>query len=84
MSADHNTLGPHPVGPNDDSDTQDNRGIGGPDAIAFALDAIEPETLPNDDQYWPEVRRRIEAWRQDLDGWRTGDIQQELDGWEDR
>jgi len=45
---------------------------------------VEPETLPDDtDRYWREVRRRAEAWRDGRDGWRTGDIDSSLAGFDD-
>lgn len=51
---------------------------GGPRVgLTRVLWEIDPDTLPEDDP-WPEVARRIEAWRDGRDGWRTGEIATDL------
>lgn len=52
---------------------------GGPNTgRAYILSQIEPATLPEED-VWAEVARRIRAYEEDRDGWRTGDIDTSLD-----
>lgn len=45
--------------------------------LAWALAEIDPETLPETDP-WPEVRRRVAAWREGRPGWRTGRVETTL------
>ncbi len=59
-----------------DSGRGDDGGINR--GVAYALLEIDYETLPDGD-VWPEVRRRIDAWRAGRDGWRTGEIAATID-----
>jgi len=49
--------------------------------LCYALSEIDPETLPTDGDPWPEVCRRLAAYRQDRPGWRTGAIESTIDEW---
>lgn len=62
-------------------DTGEQRG-GFHSGYTLVLWEIDPDTLPVENP-WPEVRRRIAAKQAGIEGWRTGELQQELDGWED-
>jgi hypothetical protein len=46
--------------------------------LTFFLAEIEPDTLP-EENVWGEVARRAEAWQDGRSGWRTGEIQSQLD-----
>lgn len=54
---------------------------GGPNAgPAYVLSEIDPDTLPDDpDEWFGEVARRIRAWQRGQRGWRTGDLDHQLD-----
>jgi hypothetical protein len=63
-------------------------GDGGPDVesakalsgLALILWEIDAETLPDDNDRFPEeVRRRVAAAREGVDGWRTGELATTLD-----
>lgn len=48
--------------------------------VAWALDEIDPTTLPDDPRAaWDEARRRYQAYQAGRDGWRTGRLSAELD-----
>jgi len=49
--------------------------------VAWCLAEIESDTLPEEDP-WPEVRRRLSAYRDDRPGWRTGEIETTLETFE--
>jgi len=46
--------------------------------VSWVLAEIDQDTLPETDP-WPEVRRRIAAWRAERKGWRTGEIETSLE-----
>lgn len=55
--------------------------------LAKPLGEIDPETLPEEPgAAWEEVARRIKAYLDDRDGWRTGEIESTFDefGGDDR
>jgi hypothetical protein len=45
--------------------------------LSWVLAEIDPDTLPDTDP-WPEVGRRLTAWRADRPGWRTGEVEATL------
>lgn len=52
---------------------------GGPrSGLTHILWEIDPDTLPEED-FWEEVARRIQAYHDGRDGWRTGEIDTSLD-----
>jgi len=63
------------------TDSTDPESPGPRVGLCYALSEIEPETLPTDGDPWPEVCRRLAAYREGLDGWRTGAIETQLGEW---
>lgn len=52
---------------------------GGPHTgLTHILWEIDPDTLP-EDGCWKEVARRVQAFEEGRDGWRTGEIDTSLD-----
>lgn len=64
--------------PEDSGRNGETRG-GMHNGVCYALSQIDPNTLPdeNTDQYWHEVRRRVLAYDEGIDGWETGDFGEE-------
>lgn len=80
--------GGHETATVDDSGTEAQKGSdtgyprgGGPNkGLCYVLWAIEPDTLPEEGA-WREVSRRVTAYQEGRDGWRTGDLETSIDDW---
>jgi len=85
MSTQHSTSPDKEVSPSgtevDQTDSADTYSPAPRVGLGYALAEIDPETLPEDNP-WPEVHRRLVAYRKGVDGWRTGTVETTIDEWE--
>lgn len=56
-----------------------DHGGGAHTGLSYVLSQIDPKTLPDDGDPWPEVKRRVRAAAEGVVGWRTGTFETTLD-----